>query len=603
MKKLIVIIFIIYSSFTFAQIPSGYYDSANGLEGNNLKMELRSIISANYHSVGYDGLYNVYQTSDNYTNGKVWDMYSMHNDGTANYWFTHFSDKCGSYSNEGDCYNREHTIPQSWGLNSTQKADAFIVIPTDGKVNGMRSSLPYGETTSANWTSTNGSKRGGCSYAGYSGTIFEPIDRFKGDIARGYFYAATRYNVSSLNGASFNGDGFSSWTLNMLLEWNANDPVSQKEIDRNNAIYPYQHNRNPYIDHPEWVECVFGGNCNGLNFTSTPITSAMENQTYTYNITYNDDAGAETLTCTKPGWLTFSKDESNNTALLTGTPSSSDIGNHNVVLTLTENGETETQSFTIVVSPYSVIQDIIDVDFSSCPPANWETVSVTSNKNWTCDSETYSINGYNGDVASNDWFISPELNLNDYENENLTFKTWLRYSDDGVTDPEVKLKYSTNYTGNGNPNSATWATLSYNYPTSNQQQTWKQSGDIDLSSINGTSVHIAFHYTSSGTTAGEAAWWKIDDIFLQGNVVESVDYLNSGIKIFPNPANNILNINSETNFINISVINIIGKEVFHISNIQTKTYPLNINNLQSGIYILNIKDNNGNTTIAKFVKK
>lgn len=255
-----------------AQIPAGYYDTATGT-GYNLKTQLYNIIKG-HTSFGYDGLYDTYQTSDRdyfYENdGTILDMYSENPNGTDPYTYSAGeSQRCGNYQSEGDCYNREHIIPQSV-FNEAQpmKSDAHFVVPSDGKVNGYRSNHPFGIVGSATYTSQNGCKLGSASNsgyaAGYSGTVFEPINEFKGDIARMYFYFATRYqNVITGFGsyAMFNGTStqvFSPTFLEILKHWHAEDPVSQREITRNNAIYARQDNRNPFIDHPEWVETIWG---------------------------------------------------------------------------------------------------------------------------------------------------------------------------------------------------------------------------------------------------------------------------------------------------------------------------------------------------------
>lgn len=148
--------------------------------------------------------------------------------------------------------------------------DVHHVFATDGYVNGRRSSYPYGEVASATFTSSNGSKLGtGSSASGYTGTVFEPIDEFKGDFARAYFYMATRYeNVianwetnSAYGDAVLNGTSdqvYESWFLTLLLSWHSQDPVSQKEIDRNDAAFNFQNNRNPFVDHPELVNSIWG---------------------------------------------------------------------------------------------------------------------------------------------------------------------------------------------------------------------------------------------------------------------------------------------------------------------------------------------------------
>jgi hypothetical protein len=141
-------------------------------------------------------------------------------------------------------------------------SDAHFITPTDGKVNGQRSNYPHGPVTSPTWTSLNGSKLGSSTTAGYSGPVFEPINEFKGDIARMYFYFATRYEntVAGYSYAMFNGTSnqvFTTAFLNLLITWHNQDPVNNREIARNNAIYTAQNNRNPYIDHPEYVQAIW----------------------------------------------------------------------------------------------------------------------------------------------------------------------------------------------------------------------------------------------------------------------------------------------------------------------------------------------------------
>ena len=237
-----------------------YYSSAAGLSGSALLSALHDIIDG-HTTRSYDYLYTIYQSSDNTSDGKVWDMYSDI-DGTGlnrPYVFSHVSDKCGTYSVEGDCYNREHTIPQStFGSSSPMVSDAHHVIPTDGKVNGMRSAYPHGDVSSATKTSDNGSKLGPCANSGYSGTVFEPVDPYKGDIARLYLYFSVRYRGNgscSSWGAMSSGAVLKSWAQTCYTNWHFTDPVSQKEIDRNNAIAQpsAQGNRNPFIDYPGLV--------------------------------------------------------------------------------------------------------------------------------------------------------------------------------------------------------------------------------------------------------------------------------------------------------------------------------------------------------------
>jgi hypothetical protein len=128
-------------------------------------------------------------------------------------------------------------------------------------VNNKRSNFPYGDVGTASWTSQNGSKLGTCNDSGYSSTVFEPIDEYKGDVARSYFYMAVRYYTEDSGWpGSFMVSGAEplTWARNVLLDWSQMDTVSQKEINRNNAIYAIQNNRNPFIDHPEWIMAIWG---------------------------------------------------------------------------------------------------------------------------------------------------------------------------------------------------------------------------------------------------------------------------------------------------------------------------------------------------------
>lgn len=266
-----------FSAILIAQIPAGYYDSANGKTERALKTALYNIIGT-HTAVSYSNVWDAYNTTDRMPNGKIWDMYSTCD-------WTYDSDQCGNYRNICDCYNREHSLPKSWfnvdnpSASRPPSVDIFHLYPTDGKVNGERGNLPFGEVGSTDGSVVNSNsnalgKRGNArSDLGYSGKVFEPIDEYKGDFARTYFYMVTCYEneVSNWNGSDAltmltanKYPSFKTWAVNMLLQWSANDPVSEKEIDRNNAIYAIQHNRNPFIDHPELAEYIWGSHIGEL---------------------------------------------------------------------------------------------------------------------------------------------------------------------------------------------------------------------------------------------------------------------------------------------------------------------------------------------------
>ena len=235
-----------------------YYKNANGQKGKDLKTALFKIISP-HKQLSYDDLWTAFKTTDKRADGKVWDMYS----GTSNFRFG--TDQAGSYTKEGDVYNREHSFPKSWFNDATPMyTDLVHLVPTDGYVNGRRRNYPFGETNGEKYMSNNGfSKLGTCTYPGYSGIVFEPNDEYKGDFARIYFYMATCYEdkIAGWKSDMLGGNkypAYKKWVVSMLLKWAKEDPVSQKEIDRNNAVYGFQQNRNPYVDYPGLEQYVWG---------------------------------------------------------------------------------------------------------------------------------------------------------------------------------------------------------------------------------------------------------------------------------------------------------------------------------------------------------
>ena len=260
MKKLHVLFTLITAVVTLNAQPQGYYNGTEGLTGNALKTKLHTIIKNDDHT-SYSGLWSAYQQTDKKPNGKVWDIYSDVPNGTPPYQFNFGSDQCGNYSGEGDCYNREHLWAQSWTNNDgTEKTDLGHVYPTDGYVNNRRSNYAFGEVGSATWTSQNGGKLGTCRTPGFNGTVFEPIDEYKGDIARALMYVSVRYYQE--DGSWDNSDMttksvIKDWAMTMLLRWHEEDPVSEKEINRNNAVYSIQSNRNPFVDYPEFANKIW----------------------------------------------------------------------------------------------------------------------------------------------------------------------------------------------------------------------------------------------------------------------------------------------------------------------------------------------------------
>jgi endonuclease I len=232
-----------------------YYNDID-VEGQYLASDLNRLIEDHDH-IGYDSLWGAFEHTDRRSDGKVWDIYSDIPGGTAPYSYDFDDDQCGQYAEEGDCFNREHTFPSSWfGDGSPMQSDLHQVFPVDGYINGIRGSYPYGDVGYANYDGANGTMRGNSDLCSYSGRVFEPIDDYKGDVARAQLYMSIRYRGEDGDWSSSvatDGSTLEDWYLQTMIAWHLLDPVSDKERDRNDAIDDIQRNRNPFVDHPEYA--------------------------------------------------------------------------------------------------------------------------------------------------------------------------------------------------------------------------------------------------------------------------------------------------------------------------------------------------------------
>lgn len=273
MNRFFILFFLSVAICIQAQEPTNYYITAVGKTGASLKSQLCAIVGPHTERT-YAQLWTDFQTTDKRSDGKVWDMYS-------NCSFTFVTNQDAGSGGTAECqyYNREHSFPKSWFSDATPMyTDLFHLYPTDKYVNNARGNYPFGETSSPTNTYGNGSKIGASSVSGYNGIVFEPANEYKGDFARTYFYMVTAYDnkVASWISDQLAGNQYpalSAWSVSVLLKWNNQDPVSKKETDRNNAVYSIQNNRNPFIDHPELAEYIWGSHMGDLWSISTGVTT------------------------------------------------------------------------------------------------------------------------------------------------------------------------------------------------------------------------------------------------------------------------------------------------------------------------------------------
>lgn len=268
-----------------ADEPEGYYKAAEQKGRQELKEALFGII--NQHTkLTYKALWDAFLQTDADADSNIFDIY---NGCTFKYKVDqHSGGSSGNKDNQCLKYNREHSFPKSWFHESKEGTpmytDLFHLYPVSGYVNTRRNNNPFGEVANPEETFTGGSKLGKCTFPGYSGTSYEPLDQYKGDLARTYFYMATCYHdlFSTWESdmlAGNNEDDFTAWSKEMLLKWHKEDPVSEKETERNEAVYQIQGNRNPFIDHPEMVEKIWGNDLTPWPDTQEPDPDTLANQT------------------------------------------------------------------------------------------------------------------------------------------------------------------------------------------------------------------------------------------------------------------------------------------------------------------------------------
>ena len=271
-----------------ADMPRDYYpNSLEGKNGAELKTELHNLLKNHtrlpYGSRDYNqiaGTWTVFKKSDVRPNGKVWDMYSNNSYNFSN----------GAGATKG--MNIEHSVPKSWWGDAYDETatpltrfkydgsyDLHHLTPSDAAANTAKSNYPLGEVDSPLFD--NGVTKVGTGQAnGRATNLFEPADEYKGDFARMYLYFVTCYQDYSWKSSALSMFAQNSYpTLNaygqsLLLKWHRQDPVSQKEIDRNNAVYSFQGNRNPFIDYPNMVEYIWGDSTNYEFSFSGQSTSA-----------------------------------------------------------------------------------------------------------------------------------------------------------------------------------------------------------------------------------------------------------------------------------------------------------------------------------------
>lgn len=284
---LLTVVAVVFVFPAYSQIPAGYYDGTSGLSGDSLKAKLHDIIK-NHTTLSYTAVKEALKVTDQDTidTTRVVCLYTG---------WTYLKTEFGNGSEQ---WNREHVWSKShgnFGDTPPPGTDLHHLRPCDASVNSSKSNRDFDVGTTQY---IDGSGPTQCYTAPY---IWEPRDEVKGDVARMIFYMATRYEGDSgepdlevvdwVNTAP-NYDSLYG-KLSTLLQWHENDPVDDWERNRNDIIYyNYQNNRNPYIDHPEFVDLIWGDT---VRPEPSNHVSAFQSDTATASsikLSWNDNDGS-----------------------------------------------------------------------------------------------------------------------------------------------------------------------------------------------------------------------------------------------------------------------------------------------------------------------
>ena len=239
-------------------IPVGYYSNLEGKTTADLKTAAFQDIKTHV-SLKYDDMWTYFPQTDFLPSAptEIWDMYSSN----IVFFSAHSS------------IDKEHCVPNSWWGGPTVDneyayGDLMNLYPANNSINRSKGNNPLSEVGATTPAGNNGVSKSGTSITvGYIGSGFEPADEYKGDFARTYFYMATCYQNYTTWLTDNTGEyeiiggvypSFQPWAIPLLLKWSRQDPVSDKEIRRNEAVYKLQNNRNPFIDYPQLVEYIWG---------------------------------------------------------------------------------------------------------------------------------------------------------------------------------------------------------------------------------------------------------------------------------------------------------------------------------------------------------
>lgn len=621
MKKLLLPIIMI-SSYFAAQAPAGYYDGTTGLTGYALKSKLHDIISAkniNWHYGDLTDYYNQTDLDKYYDHDAsnitlLLDIYSEIPTGPDAYEYT-TSDIIGSAGAEGLGWNREHMMPQStFYSNYPMYSDLFYVVPTDARINQLRSNYPYGIVGSTiYYTFSNTSRIGNCAIPGitYTGRVYEPINEFKGDVARSLLYFAVRYE-GKLGTFNFNNnanpasdtnplDGteeraFDSAYIAMLLQWNQQDPVSQREIDRNNTVYSIQKNRNPFIDNPSWINAIWG---------QTPDAVAPQTPT---NLTVAQNSAYFTT--------------------LSWTPSSStDVIGYKIYQNGTLVGATKNTTFSVdhltPATAYTFTVKAYDNGYLLSPDSNVASVTTLASDIYAKD---LMVTKYLEGTSNNKGLeISNKtghpVNLSDYR-LSIQFPSGTSYYFPAPYELEGIVQNNESFVVlNPTANFSCYTINQARFVTAAPQMTYSGSQYLELRYKSTTVDAIGVSSTNNSSTLGNVSLYRKSSVnqptttfdisewdSYASNYCQNLGSLataevilaqNNEFKIYPNPVHDDIFVNGKTeNVKSAQILDFSGKLIYSEQNPFKNKKNISVQNLSTGSYLLKLDEK-----VYQFIKK
>ncbi|WP_262147402.1 endonuclease [Chryseobacterium foetidum] len=602
------------SAVLSAQAPANYYDGTAGLTGYALKTKLHNIISAKNINWHYGDLPNYYNQTDldkYYDHGPgnttiLLDIYSEIPAGPDSYEYTSANLLSGAGTVEGMGYNREHAVPQNtFNSNYPMYSDLHFVIPTDARVNNLRNSYPYGiGNATVHHSFTNSSRVSNSAIPNYAYTnrVYEPIAEFRGDIARMLLYFAVRYedklpsfnyttNVNpEMDRSPFDGTAeraFEPGYITMLLQWHQQDPVSQREIDRNNAVFAIQNNRNPFVDNPQWINAIW---------VQTPDSVAPQTPL--------------NLTSTQAG--------ANFTSLSWSPSTSTDVIGYNIY----QNGTylTTTKSTSIVIdhltasTTYNYTVKAYDAGYLLSLDSN--TISVSTLATYSNSKDLF-ITKYIEGTGDNKAIeivnrTGHEVNLNDY---NIR----VQYYNSTGTNPgyyygksfELEGKISNNESLvilNPKASLSCYTNTNADFLTAGDAMTFSGTQYVELNyksttvdaigsrfvsnSLGDVSLYRKSTVTQPNTSFTIGEWDSYGVNYCQNLGNLSVSDLISGnneFKIYPNPVSDYISVSGNVeNVKTVQILDYSGKLIYTENNPFKNRKNISVQNLSGGNYILNL---------------